>query len=165
MKQNNDQIDSYLSFTLGKETFASNVSKVLNILEVMDITEVPQSPDYMRGVFNLRGEVLPVVDLRFKFGMAPTEITTDTCLLVLDVNVNEEPVKIGALVDSVKEVLTLNEEDIQDSFGIGNKYKSDFINGMAKTKEGLIMILDMDMVFSGDEILEITENVSMDIET
>ena len=98
-------LNSYLSFKLGDEIFASNVSKVLNILEMMKITKVPKAPTYMKGVINLRGTVLPVVDTRLKFGMLPIELTTNTCILVLDVKVDEESVHIGAIVDSVQEVL------------------------------------------------------------
>ena len=146
-------LNSYLSFKLGEETFASNVSKVLNILEMMKITKVPKSPTYMKGVINLRGSVLPLVDTRLKFGMAQTEITTNTCILVLNVEVDGESINIGALVDSVQEVLELEESDIQPPPNIGSKYKSEFIYGMVKSNEEFIMLLDMDKVFSVDDIV------------
>ena len=156
-------LNSYLSFKLGDETFASNVSKVLNILEMMKITKVPKAPPYMKGVINLRGTVLPVVDTRLKFGMTLTEMTTNTCILVLDVEVNRESVKVGALVDSVQEVLELNEDDIQPPPNIGSKYKSQFIYGMAKKGEDFIMLLDMDKVFSVDDIVQLKEANSAEI--
>lgn len=148
---------SYLSFKLGKETFASNVSKVLNILEMPQITEVPQTPDYMMGVMNLRGAVLPVVDTRTKFGMTPTEVTTNTCVLVLEVEAKEQLLKIGALVDSVDEVLEIEPNDIKESPTIGTKYNTEFILGMVQQNESFIMILDMDKVFTTDEIISLQQ--------
>ncbi|MBU8893109.1 MAG: chemotaxis protein CheW [Bacteroidales bacterium] len=150
-------LNSYLSFKLGKETFASNVSKVLNILEMMKITKVPKSPSYMKGVINLRGDVLPLVDTRLKFGMPQTEISTNTCILVLNVEVDGESINIGALVDFVQEVLELGESDIQPPPNIGSKYKSEFIYGMVKSGEEFIMLLDMDKVFSVDDIVSLKE--------
>ena len=150
-----EESKSYLSFKLGEETFASNVSKVLNILEMMKITKVPRAPSYMKGVINLRGVVLPVIDTRLKFGMSPIEITPNTCILVLDVKVNDQEVKVGAMVDSVQEVLELYKDDIQPPPSIGSKYESEFIYGMAKSGEEFIMLLDMDKVFSADEIIDL----------
>jgi purine-binding chemotaxis protein CheW len=92
-----DQINSYLSFKLGGETFAANVGKILNILEMTEITKVPKAPDYMKGVINLRGTVLPVVDTRIKFGMPPAEYTNNTCILVMEVEVDGEQVQVGDL--------------------------------------------------------------------
>lgn len=153
------EVKSYLSFKLGNETFASNVSKVLNILEMTTITKVPQSPAYMKGVINLRGTVLPVVDTRVKFGMTPPEVSNNTCILVLEVEVDGESIKIGALVDSVQEVLELDKEDIQPPPNIGNKYQSEFIFGMASVDDAFIMLLDMDKVFSADEKTELSIDV------
>ena len=152
-------INSYLSFKLGEELFASNVGKVLNILEMTKITKVPKSPTYMKGVINLRGVVLPVIDARLKFGMTSIEETTNTCILVLDVAVNGEAVKVGAMVDSVQEVLEIEQNDIQPPPSIGSKYKSEFIYGMAKSNDDFIMLLDMDKVFSADEIIDLKSNL------
>jgi len=150
-------LDSYLSFKLGDELFAANVAKVLNILEMVRITKVPKAPDYMKGVINLRGNVLPVIDTRIKFGMTPTEFTKNTCILVLDIIVDGEDIKVGALVDSVQEVLEITENTIQPPPNIGSKYKSEFIFGMAKNNENFIMLLDMDKVFSVEDILNLKE--------
>jgi purine-binding chemotaxis protein CheW len=158
-KETISEINSYLTFKLGKESFAINVGSVLSILEVDRITEVPKAPNYMKGVINLRGTVLPVVDTRVKFGMTPVEVTNSTCILVLDVKVDGEAVKVGAMVDSVEEVIELNEEDIQPPPNIGSKYKSEFIYGMAKSNDDFIMLLDMDKVFSTDEIIDLKENL------
>ena len=151
------KLNSYLSFKLGDEYFASNVNKVLNILEMMKITKVPKAPTYMKGVINLRGSVLPLVDTRCKFGMTPTEISSDTCILVLDVEVDGQSIHIGALVDSVQEVLEIEQKDIQPPPSIGSKYQSEFIYGMVKSNEEFIMLLDMDKVFSADDIVSLKE--------
>lgn len=152
-------LNSYLSFKLGDETFAANVSKVLNILEMTKITKVPKAPSYMKGVINLRGTVLPVVDTRVKFGMSATEYTPNTCILVLEVEVEGETMQVGGLVDSVQEVLEIEPHEILPAPNIGSRYRSEFINGMYKhSDEHFIMLLDMDKVFSSDEALVLREN-------
>jgi len=152
---NTDQqaIQTYLSFRLGEEVFAINVSKVLNILEMKPITRVPKSPEYMRGVINLRGTVLPVVDLRLKFSLPENEITVDTNIIVLSIDKEGEPVTLGILVDSVKEVLELKTDEIVPSPTIGTKYNSTFIEGLWPVNENFIMILDIDKIFSVDEVI------------
>ena len=159
-KKTKYKFDSFLSFKLGDEYFAANVAKVLNILELVKITKVPKSPLYMKGVINLRGNVLPVIDLRLKFGMDETKYTNNTCILVLDVEMENEQLQVGALVDSVQEVLELKEENIQPPPNIGSKYKSEFIYGMARPADEFIMLLDMDKIFSTEEILNLKTNVS-----
>ncbi len=156
-KETIEKVNSFLSFNLGEEEFAAHVSKVINILEMTKITEVPKSPEYMKGVINLRGTVLPVVDTRIKFGMAATEYTTNTCIIVMEVNIEGDEVQVGALVDSVQAVLEIADNQIQPPPGIGSKYKSDFIYGMAKIDEKFIMLLDMDKVFSVDEVVIVKE--------
>ena len=151
-QENFSKINSYLSFKLGDEEFAAHVGKVLNILEMTKITEVPKAPVYMKGVINLRGTVLPVIDTRIKFGMSPTIYTTNTCIIVLDINLDGETIHVGALVDSVQAVLELEDKNIMPAPSIGSKYKSEFIEGVANIDDKFIMILNMDAVFSGDEI-------------
>jgi purine-binding chemotaxis protein CheW len=148
-------IKSYLTFKLGEEEFAAHVSKVLSIMEMTKITKVPKTPDYLEGVINLRGQVLPVVDTRIKFGMSPTEVTSNTCIVVMEVEVNDETVQVGTLVDSVQEVVEIEEDQIQPPPSIGNNYKSEFIYGMAKIEDKFIMLLDMDKVFSAEEIADV----------
>ena len=155
--QTQEKINSYLSFKLGEETFAAHVEKVLNILEMTKITEVPKAPDYMKGVINLRGMVLPVVDTRLKFGLTPTEYTANTCILVLDIEMDGDRVYVGALVDSVQAVLEFEAEEILAPPSIGSKFRSEFISGMFKQDEKFIMILNMDRVFSTDEIIDLKE--------
>jgi purine-binding chemotaxis protein CheW len=155
------KINSYLSFKLGEELFAANVSKVLNILEMTKITKVPKSPAYMLGVINLRGSVLPLVDTRIKFDLPPAEYTANTCILVLDIELSGESVHIGALVDSVQEVLEIEEGDIQPPPSIGSKYKSEFIEGIVKVNSDFVMLLNMDLIFSSDELV-ILKDVNID---
>ncbi len=146
------KLNSYLTFKLGDELFAANVGKVLNILEMTKITEVPKAPDYMKGVINLRGTVLPVVDTKKKFSMGETSFTANTCILVLDIEMDGDSIHVGAIVDSVQEVLEFEDKQIQPPPSIGSKYKSEFIDGMVKYNEDFIMILNMDLVFSIDEL-------------
>jgi len=148
-----NSIESYLSFSLGDEKFAAHVDKVLNILEMRPITKVPQAPDYMKGVINLRGNVLPVIDLRIKFGVENKRFTVDTCIIVLSVKVDSEIIMVGALVDEVNEVLELSKKDIEPSPSIGTKYNPEFINGMYRVDESFIMILNIDHVFAADNML------------
>lgn len=154
------KINSYLTFMLGEETFAANVSKVLNILEMTKVTKVPKAPSYMKGVINLRGAVLPLIDTRIKFEMTPTIFTPNTCILVLDININGESVHVGALVDAVQEVIEIDDADILPPPSIGTKYKSEFIEGVAKIGEEFVMILNMDLIFSTDELSILKESVA-----
>lgn len=154
------KINSYLTFKLGEETFGANVAKVLNILEMTKITKVPKSPPYMKGVINLRGAVLPLIDTRIKFDMPETEYTPNTCILVLDIDLNGEPVHVGALVDSVQEVIEIDDSQIQPPPSIGSKYRSEFIEGMAKINEEFIMLLNMDLIFSTSELSLLKDSYS-----
>ncbi|MBC7923830.1 MAG: purine-binding chemotaxis protein CheW [Ferruginibacter sp.] len=151
-------LDSYLSFRLEDETFAVNVGKVLEILEVPHLTKVPRSPEYLRGVINLRGTVLPVIDTRVKFGLSATRFTVDTCVVVLNINVENDKLVIGALVDAVQEVLEIGEDQIKPSPSLGSKYQSEFIRGMVKMEEQFIMLLNIDRVFSTDELTVVKES-------
>lgn len=146
------KINSYLTFKLGEEEFAAHVGKVLNILEMTKITEVPKSPNYMKGVINLRGSVLPVIDTRIKFGMTPTEYTPNTCIVVMDIEMDGDSIHVGALVDSVQAVLEIDDAQILPPPSIGHKYRSEFIDGVANINETFIMILNMDEVFSSEEM-------------
>jgi len=146
-----EETRSYLSFKLGEEIFASNVNKVMNILEMVRITEVPQSPPYIKGVINLRGDVLPVVDTRIKFGLSPVEFTKHTCILVMDINLAGESLRVGALVDSVLEVMEISDDNLKPPAAIGNKFKTEFIENMAEFNDQFIMILDVDKVFTTNE--------------
>lgn len=161
MSINKDQeVKTCLSFRLGEEVFAIDVSKVINILEMSHITRIPKAPEYMKGVINLRGTVLPVIDLRTKFGLPEKEATVDTSIIVLSIDLAGEPVLIGTLVDAVKEVLELKTNEIAPSPTIGTKYNTGFIEGMWRTDEKFIMILDIDKVFSTDEVIDFNSHMS-----
>ncbi len=147
----------YLTFQLKDEVFAIDVVNVREILEFNTVTKVPQTPDYMRGVINLRGSVVPVLDMRLKFGMAMTEKTIDTCIVVVEVAFEGDDVIIGALVDSVQEVFELESEQIEPAPRIGTHLKTEFIKGMGKRDDRFIIILDIDRVFSADEITSIQQ--------
>lgn len=152
-----DKINSYLSFKLGDDEFAAHVGKVLNILEMTKITQVPKSPEYMKGVINLRGAVLPIIDTRIKFGMSPTQFTQDTCIVVMEIVMEKDTIQLGALVDSVLSVVEIEDSQIQPPPSLGSKYKSEFITGVAKVDEKFILLLDMDKVFSTDELIIIMD--------
>jgi purine-binding chemotaxis protein CheW len=154
-------LTSYLSFQLGDEMFAADVSKVLEILELRPITKVPRSPSYMRGVINLRGSVLPVLDTRIKFGLTPKEDTVDTCIVVLSVLMEGEPLTLGALVDSVEEVLELSENEIEAPPTIGSKFNPEYLKGMVKMDDMFIMVLNVDKVFSTDELIMVTDSADV----
>lgn len=144
-------LKTYLSFSLGKEQFALNVEYVLSILEMQKITVIPNAPDYLKGMINLRGEVLPVIDSRLKFGMPETNITNNTSIIVLDIKANNKTLKVGALVDSVNEVMDYETSEIQPIPTIGTKYNAEYLNGMVQLNEGFVMILNANKVFVLDD--------------
>ena len=134
--------------------FAANVSKIQNILEVPPITKVPKSPSFMLGVINLRGTVLPVIDSRIRFGIKNLEILPQSKILVADIEVDNEIVTVGALVDSVQEVIEIEKPEILDPPALGLKFKSSYLSGVYKNKEGhFILVLDFDKVFSTEGYL------------
>ncbi|RQW86748.1 MAG: chemotaxis protein CheW [Geobacter sp.] len=151
------EIQQYLTFRLAQETFAVDVAKVREILDFVAITKVPQTPDFMRGVINLRGSVVPVVDMKLKFGMEPTEKTVNTCIIVLEVTIENETTIVGALADSVQEVVELDPSQIEPPPRIGMKLNIDFIKGMGKLNDEFVIILDTDKIFSVTEGTVLTE--------
>jgi purine-binding chemotaxis protein CheW len=147
----------YLTFKLDEEVFALDVAKVREILEYTTVTKVPRTPDFMRGVINLRGSVVPVIDLRLKFGMSRTEQTVNTCIIVTEVGMDDETILLGALADSVQEVNEMEPEQIEAAPHVGTRLNTDFIKGMGKQDSNFVMILDIDKVFSGDELSTVME--------
>jgi purine-binding chemotaxis protein CheW len=143
---------SYLSFRLGDELFAAPVNKVLNILEMVPITKVPKSPKYMKGVINLRGVVLPVVDARIKMNLPEVEYTSNTCILVLSINMEGESVEVGALVDGVVEVFQEEEAVLMPPPKVGNKYKYFDTIAVAKLRDQFIMLLDIEKLFAVEDV-------------
>ena len=147
----------YLTFKLDEEVFALDVAKVREILEESSITKVPQTPDFMRGVINLRGSVVPVIDMRLKFGMSRTEKTVNTCIIVVEVQLEDEVIVLGALADSVQEVIEMEPSQIEAAPHIGSRLNTDFIRGMGKQDSNFVIILDIDKVFNSDELASIAE--------
>lgn len=142
----------HLTFKLDSEVFALDVATVREVLDFTTVTKIPRTPDFMRGVINLRGSVVPVVDLRLAFGMTATEKTVSTCIIVVEVCLEGESTILGALADSVEEVIDLEPEQIQPAPKIGTSIKTDFIRGMGKRDNQFLMILDIDRVFSADQL-------------
>jgi purine-binding chemotaxis protein CheW len=147
--------DTYLTFSLGKEYFAINVDQVEKILEFQPVTEVPKSPEYMLGVFNMRGEVIPMIDTRIKFGMEKTEVTASTCILVITIDNEGEKIKLGSLVDSVNEVVKYNKNEIIPLPTVGKQNKAEFLHGVLKHGDKFILLVNADKIFSVDEIIEL----------
>jgi purine-binding chemotaxis protein CheW len=142
----------YLTFKLEDEVFALDIAKVREVLEYTTVTKVPRTPDFMCGVINLRGGVVPVVNMRLKFGMPDAEKTVNTCIIIVEVSIDGETTVLGALADSVQEVMDLEPDQIEPAPKIGTKLRTDFIKGMGKQDNKFIMILDIDKVFSADEL-------------
>ena len=142
----------YLTFKLGEEIFALDVAEVREILDFTTVTKVPQTPPFMRGVINLRGSVVPVMDLRLKFGMSATEKTVNSCIIVTEMTIETEHVVIGILADAVQEVIDLEPEQIEPAPRIGTKVSLEFILGMGKHNGSFMMILDIDRIFESSDL-------------
>ena len=142
----------YFSFTLGEEDFALEINKVREILDYTAIFKIPRMPEFIRGVINLRDDVVPVVDLRLKLGMSAIEKTLDTCIVIVEVGMNEENVLMGVLVDSAQEVFTLDAGQIKPAPKLGTKLNTSFIRGMGKRGEKFLILLDINRVFTEKEL-------------
>lgn len=147
-----ERAGKYLTFKIGPEEFGVRVIKVREIMGIQQITAVPQTPDYLKGVINLRGKVIPVIDLRLKFGLPPMEYTQRTCIVVVQVEGDAGPILVGLVVDAVSEVLNLGSSEIEDTPDFGAKLATPFILGMAKLKGKVKILLDIDRVVSTQEI-------------
>jgi len=147
----------YLTFKLGDEVFALEISKVREVLDFTTVTKVPRTPVFMRGVINLRGSVVPVVDMRLKFGLTKTEKTVNTCIIIVEIDIDGETTVLGALADSVQEVLDLDAGQIEPAPKIGTKLRTEFIKGMGKRDERFVIILEVDKIFSSDELSLVQE--------
>lgn len=142
----------YLTFNLEDELFSLEIARVREVLDYTIITRVPRTPDYMQGVINLRGGVVPVVDLRLKFGMPAGDVMVNTCIIIVEAMVDGDMLILGLLADSVQEVLDLDRESIKPAPRIGTKLDTGFIKGMGRQNDRFIIILDIDRVFSSDEL-------------
>jgi purine-binding chemotaxis protein CheW len=154
-------VKSYLTFYLDREEYAAYVGNVLNIIEVVDIVKVPKAPPYMKGIINLRGRVLPVIDIKKRFDMQETAIEKNTCIVVMEVthqNKASHPFTIGILVDQVVAVHEIEEDEIKNPPDLGTVYQSEFINGIVEKENHFIMLLDIEKIFSQDEWTGIQNN-------
>lgn len=142
----------FLTFTLDGEIFALEIDRVREVMDFTAVTRVPRTPDYMRGVINLRGLVVPVVDLRLKLGMSRTEKSVNTCIIITEVTVDGETQVIGAMADSVQEVLDLEPSQIEPPPRIGTHLNTEFLKGMGKHDDQFVIILDMDRSFSAEDL-------------
>lgn len=145
-------LNSYFTFRIGSELFAVNIGNVTKILGLTDFTKVPNSPRYFKGIINHFGDVLPVFDGRIKFGFPETEYTKNTCILVLVVEIEGQPVNTGVIVDSVEKVLIFESEQIKSAPTVGKGFNSEFILGIATVQGEFVIILNVDKIFSEEEI-------------
>jgi len=142
----------YLTFTLGKEEYGIGILKIKEIIGMMAITPVPKTPTYVKGVINLRGKVIPVIDLRLKFGMEEMSYTERTCIIVVEIASRGGSILIGTVVDAVSEVLNIKGPDIEDTPTFGVKLDTDYILGMAKTNGSVKLLLDIDQILGSEQL-------------
>jgi purine-binding chemotaxis protein CheW len=147
------EISSYITFKLGDELFAIDVAHVREVLDLSEITRVPTAPSYMRGVVNVRGSAVPVVDLRLKFGLPPTTDSVNTRIVVIELDLDGEPTVVGGLADSVHEVLELERGQIREPPRIAMRWRADMIEGLGKKADQFIIVLDISRVFSTDDAM------------
>ncbi len=150
--KSDERAGKYLTFMIGKEEFGVGVLKVREIMGIQDITAVPQTPPYLKGVINLRGKVIPVIDLRLKFGLPSIDYTQRTCIIVVQVKSGSTSLLMGIVVDEVSEVLTMAAGDIEDTPDFGANVETGYILGMAKIKGKVKILLDINEVLTSQEI-------------
>ena len=147
-----DREGKYLTFTMDKEEYGIGILKIKEIIGMMPITPVPRTPEHVKGVINLRGKVIPVMDLRLRFGMDAIDYTERTCIIVVEITSPAGMIQIGIVVDSVSEVLNIKAEDIEDTPTFGTKLDTDYILGMAKMEGGVKILLSIDKVLSTQDL-------------
>ena len=148
----------YLTFRLEKELLALDVSRVREVLDLCAITRVPRTPEFMRGVINLRGTVIPVIDLRHKFGMSKAETTIDARIVVMEINLGDNDTVVGVLTDSVHDVIDIYHDQINASPETGAHWRREYINGIGKHDDHFILLLDIDRVFSDTDMSVISDD-------
>lgn len=146
------QSEQLLTFSLGNEEYGVSILKVKELIGMMDITPVPRTPQYIKGVMNLRGRIIPVIDLRIKFGMDVQEYDERTCIMVMDIYVQGTPRTMGVIVDSVSEVVSIEDNEIEPPPEYGSTLDADTILGIGKLKEGVVIILDIDKILMINDI-------------
>lgn len=150
------ELKSYLSFKVGEEYFAINAKHIHSIIELIHITKVPNMPVFMLGIINLREQAIPVIDSRIQFGMDATPVTSNSCIIILEMDINGRNILIGNLVDGVSEVVDIEKDKILPTPDIGGKYKSEFISGVIYSDNKFIMILNIQDLLTSDSIASIS---------
>ena len=153
--QADGQEGKFLTFALGREEYGLEILKVREIIGYMDITAVPRTPEYVKGVINLRGQVIPVLDLRMRFDMEQAEVTDQTCIIVAEVNQKSRTFNAGLIVDHVQEVLDIKADDIEDTSQLGSAVQTEYILGIGKVGNSIKILLDIDRILNGVNIHEI----------
>jgi len=148
----------YLTFALGQEQYGIGILKVREIIGYVPITPMPRTPAYIKGVINLRGQVIPVLDLRLRFEMPAAEVTDQTCIIVVEVSLNNRMHHAGLIVDRVQEVLYVEGKDIEQTPQLGAVVRADFILGIGKADNGIKVLLDIGRVVQSDAVAELTKN-------
>jgi purine-binding chemotaxis protein CheW len=156
--------NQYITFKLGNELFAINVSQVREVLEVSTITRVPTAPEDMRGVVNVRGKAIPVIDLRRRFGLTPAPDTVSTRIIVMELSIEGEDTVLGGIADSVHEVIELDPASLAPPPRIAMRWRTDFIKGMGRRGDEFVVVLDVNAVFSSDEVVAVTETTALAVE-
>ena len=156
---NEENEDQFLTFMLGGEMFALEILNIKEIIEYGQVTTVPMMPGFVRGVINLRGAVVPVIDLSIRFGAKKTEVGKRTCIVIVEIELHDEKHVIGVIVDSVSEVLAIPNTQIEKAPAFGAKLRADFIKGMGKIDSRFVIILNIEQVLSMEEMLELVEKV------
>jgi len=142
----------YLTFSLAEEEYGIGILKVKEIVGLMPVTTVPRAPEFVKGVINLRGKVIPIIDLRLRFNMDEAEPTDRTCIIVVEIEGPSGQVQIGIVVDSVSEVLNVKAEDIEETLSFGFSFDSNWLLGMAKVEGAIKILLDIDRILGAEEI-------------
>ncbi len=153
------QTDKYLTFILGRESYGIGILRVKEIIGMMSVTSIPRTPESVKGVINLRGKVIPVVDLRLKFDMESKSYTERICIIVVEIDTMDSTVLIGIVVDAVSEVLNIQGSEIEETPTFGTSINTDYILGMAKTEGSVKILLDIDKVLNTQEISTLKETI------
>ncbi|MCP4179260.1 MAG: chemotaxis protein CheW [bacterium] len=156
--KNKKRKNTFLSFNIGKEIFAVSVTKVLEVLQTQHITEIPNVPEFIKGVINFRGNIIPVVEARTKFNMPQREDSEKYVIIVFVLNINNKNVIIGAKADNVRDVIAIEDHEVQDIPELGLNYNTEFLHGMLKGEKGFVMILNIDKIFSVEEVSILKNN-------
>lgn len=152
----------YVTFYLGDELFGFEVTRTREILTLARISKVPQTPEYLLGVINLRGQVVPIIDMRLKLGLPAGDETEETCIIVVEVQIDGEVIVVGALADAVREVQDIRADQVEPPPKLGTRLRTDFIAGMGKVDEQFMILLNLDCIFNSEELIFVQEAGNVD---